>query len=65
MLQSLVVSILFVLLGLLGLLMAAGAEDSSTQVMGLGILVLSWFLIVGYHARRAENEERARHGGAH
>jgi hypothetical protein len=65
MLQSLVVSIIFVLLGLLGLLMSASADDSSTQVMGLGILVLSWFFIVGFHARRAENEERARHGGAH
>lgn len=65
MLQSLAVSILFVLLGLLGLLMAAGASDSSTQFMGFGLLLLSWFFIVGFHARRAEAEERARHGSTH
>ena len=64
MLQSIAVSILFALLGVLGLLMAAGASDSSTQFMGVGILLLSWFLLVGFHARRAENEERARHGNA-
>ncbi len=65
MLQSLAVSILFVLLGLFGLLLAANAADSSTQFMGLGILVLAWFFVVGFHARRAEAEERARHGAAH
>lgn len=65
MLQSLAVSILFVLLGFLGLLMAASADDSSTQFMGIGILLLSWFFIVGFHARRAEAEERARQGIAH
>ena len=65
MIQSIAVSILFVLMGLLGLLMAAGAADSSAQFMGLGLLVLSWFLLVGFHARRAEAEERARHGAAH
>jgi hypothetical protein len=65
MLQSLAVSILFVLLGLLGLLMAANANDSSTQYMGIGLILLSWFFIVGFHARRAEAEERARHGSTH
>jgi len=63
MVQSLAVSILFALLGLLGLLLAASATDDSTQFMGLGLLVFSWFLLVGFHARRAESEERARHGG--
>lgn len=65
MIQSLVVSIVFAVLGLVGLLMAAGAHDGVTQVMGFGILVLSWFLMVGYHARRAETSERARLGTAH
>jgi len=65
MIQSLVVSILFVLMGLLGLLMVAGADDSSVQFMGLGLLVLSWFLMVGFHGHRAEAQERANHGTSH
>ena len=62
MIQSLAISFLFVLMGLL---MAAGADDSSTQFMGLGLLVLSWFFIVGFHGRRAEAEARARAGTSH
>lgn len=65
MIRSLAISFLFVLMGLLGLLMAAGADDSSTQFMGLGLLVLSWFFIVGFHGRRAEAEARARAGTTH
>ncbi len=62
MLGSIAVSILFVLLGLLGLLLAAGAQDAHAQFMGVGIVLMAWFLMVGYHARRAEAEERARFG---
>ena len=65
MLGSLVVSVLFCLVGLFGLFVAAGAEDASAQVMGFGLVLFAWFLMVGYHARRAENDERARHGAAH
>ena len=34
-------------------------------LMGLGLLVLSWFFIVGFHGRRAEAEARARAGTSH
>lgn len=65
MLGSLVVSVIFALIGLFGLLIAGNAADSSAQFMGLGLMVFAWFLLVGYHARRAETEERARHGATH
>lgn len=65
MLQSLVVSAIFVILGVVGLLIAANAEDSVAQIMGLGLLMLSWFFAVGINARRAEAAERARHGAVH
>jgi uncharacterized membrane protein len=65
MLKSLAVSVIFAILGVVGLIIAANADDSVAQFMGLGLLVLSWFFVVGINARRAEAEERARHGAAH
>jgi hypothetical protein len=54
MLASIFITIFFGLLGLLGLFIAAGAPHDPSQYMGLGLLILSWFLLVGYHANRAE-----------
>ena len=58
MLGVLVTSLLFVLMGVLGLLMAALAKDPAAQVMGLGLVVLAWFFMVGYHGRRVEQNAR-------
>ncbi len=62
MLGMLGVSFLFAALGLLGLLVAAGSDDSATQFMGAGLAVFMWFLLVGYHGRRAEKRARASGG---
>lgn len=58
MLPMIVISALFGALGLLGLLIAATADGSSTQFMGLGLLGLSWFLMVRYHGHRAAAQAR-------
>ncbi len=60
MLTMLATSALLGLVGLAGLLVAAYSDGTATQYMGLGVLVLSWFLLVRYHAHRASsgNEER-------
>ena len=59
MLASIFITIFFGLLGLLGLFIAADAPHDPSQFMGLGLLILSWFLVVGYHANRAEKAGKA------
>jgi hypothetical protein len=59
MLASIFITIFFGLLGLLGLFIAAGSPHDPSQYMGLGLLILSWFLLVGYHANRAEKAGKA------
>lgn len=59
MLASIFITIFFGLLGLLGLFIAAGSPHGSSMYMGLGLLVLSWFLVVGYHANRSEKAARS------
>jgi ABC-type Na+ efflux pump permease subunit len=61
MLASIFITIFFGLLGILGLLIAAGSPHDPAQYMGLGLLILSWFLVVGYHANRAEKAGKAQH----
>ncbi|MBT6204126.1 MAG: hypothetical protein P8Q36_07905 [Alphaproteobacteria bacterium] len=62
MLGMLVTSLIFFVLGLLGLLMAAGAVDASTQFMGIGLIVFAWFFMVAYHGQRAEKLAQAQSG---
>ena len=57
------VSLIFVVMGLFGIFIAAGADDSSAQFMGLGMVIFAWFFMVAYHGRRAENQ--ARQGDGH
>lgn len=52
------VSLVFVVMGLFGLFIAASADDSSAQMMGLGLIILAWFFMVAYHGRRAEQQAR-------
>ena len=59
MLASIFITIFFGLLGVLGLFIAAGSPHGSSVYMGLGLVVLSWFLLVGYHANRSEKAARA------
>ena len=59
MLASIFITIFFGLLGILGLFIAAGSPDGSSMYIGLGLLVLSWFLLVGYHANRSEKAARS------
>jgi len=54
MLGMLATSLLFVLLGLLGLLIAAGSDGGSSQYMGIGLIVFSWLFLMAYHGHRAE-----------
>ena len=60
MLGMLVTSLAFVLMGVLGLLIAAGAQDGPAQFMGVGLILFSWFFMVGYHGKRAEDQVRAK-----
>ena len=62
MLGMLAVSFLFAVLGLFGLVVAAAADDDATRFMGMGLTVFMWFLLVGYHGRRAERRARASDG---
>ena len=55
MLSMIVISALFGVLGLAGLLIAATSDSPSTQYMGMGLVGLSWFLMVRYHGHRAES----------
>lgn len=57
------VSLIFVVMGLFGLFIAASADDNAAQFMGLGLIALSWLFMVGYHGRRAERQ--AREGDGH
>jgi hypothetical protein len=57
------VSLIFVVMGVFGLFIAASAADSSAQFMGLGLMLFSWFFMVAYHGRRAE--QQARQGDEH
>lgn len=59
MLASIFITIFFGALGILGLFIAAGSHQDPSQYMGLGLLVLSWFLLVGYHGNRSEKAARA------
>jgi NADH:ubiquinone oxidoreductase subunit 2 (subunit N) len=52
------VSLLMVAMALFGLLIAASAADSSAQFMGLGLMLLAWFFMLGYHGNRVEREAR-------
>jgi hypothetical protein len=61
MLASIFITIFFSLLGLLGLFIAASAPHDPSQFMGIGLLILSWFLVVGYHANRAEKAGKQQH----
>ncbi len=61
MLASIFITIFFGLLGLLGLFIAAGSHGDSGQYMGFGLLVLAWFLLVGYHGNRTEKQAKAKH----
>ncbi len=54
MLSMIVISALFSVFGLAGLLIAATSDSPSTQYMGMGLVGLSWFLMVRYHGHRAE-----------
>ena len=48
----LVTSFAFVLIGFLGLLIAA--SGGTAQFMGIGLIIFSWLFLVAYHGRRAE-----------
>ena len=61
MLASILITIFFGALGLLGLFIAAGTPDDSAQFLGLGLLILSWLLLVGYHGNRAEKAGKDQH----
>jgi len=54
MLAAIFITIFFGLLGILGLFIAADAPHDPSRYLGLGLLILSWVLVVGYHAKRAE-----------
>ncbi|MBC6440138.1 MAG: hypothetical protein GDA49_06960 [Rhodospirillales bacterium] len=62
MLGMLVTSLAFFLMGLMGLLIAAGAKDGPAQFMGIGLILFAWFFMVAYHGKRAEDQVRARNG---
>ncbi len=53
------ISTLVCLAGLLGLAMAALAADPAARVLGMGLFVLAWLAMAGYHGRRAERRARA------
>ena len=53
------ISTLVCLAGLLGLVVAAIAVDPAARVLGLGLFVLAWPAVAGYHGRRAERRARA------
>ncbi len=57
------VSLIFVVMGLCGLFIAASAADSLAQLMGFGLLAFSWIFMIAYHGRRAE--QQAREGNSH
>ncbi|GEM_PF-5783262 len=57
------ISLVFVVMGLFGLFIAASADDSLAQLMGLGMVVFAWLFMVAYHGRRAE--QQARQGDGH
>ena len=53
------ISTLVCLAGLLGLVMAAVAADPAARILGIGLFVLAWLVMAGYHGRRAERRARA------
>lgn len=53
------ISTLVCLAGLLGLAMAALAADPAARILGIGLFVLAWLAMLGYHGRRAERRARA------
>tara|TARA_B100000676_G_C18072807_1_gene845488 strand:+ start:1239 stop:1508 length:270 start_codon:yes stop_codon:yes gene_type:complete len=55
-----VVSLAFVLIGFLGLIIAA--SGGSAQFMGIGLIVSSWLFLIGYHGRRAEQVAKSGDG---
>ncbi len=60
---TIAVSVLFSLLSLLGLTAAALSESEATRYMGIGLVGLSWFIMLRYHGHVAER--RARRAGRH
>ncbi len=60
---TIVISILFSLLALLGLIAAATTESEATRYMGIGLVGLSWFIMIRYYGHVAER--RARLAGKH
>ncbi len=55
-------SLILVAMGMFGLVIAAFATDGSAQFMGLGLLLLAWFFMLGYHGNRVEREARREAG---
>ena len=60
---TIAVSVVFGLLSLLGLVAAATSESEATQYMGIGLVGLSWFIMLRYYGHVAER--RARRSGGH
>ncbi|MDE0048134.1 MAG: hypothetical protein OXU19_20100 [bacterium] len=55
---TIAISVLFSLLSLLGLVAAATSESEATQYMGIGLVGLSWFIILRYYGHVAERRAR-------
>ncbi len=60
---TIAISVIFSLLSLLGLVAAATSESEATQYMGIGLVGLSWFIMLRYYGHVAER--RARRAGLH
>ena len=59
---TIAISVLFSLLSLLGLVAAALSESEATRYMGIGLVGLSWFIMLRYYGhiaeRRAQRDSR-------
>ncbi|MCY4609534.1 MAG: hypothetical protein OXD40_13205 [bacterium] len=55
---TIAISVLFSLLSLLGLVAAAMTESEATRYMGIGLVGLSWFIMLRYYGHIAERHAR-------
>ena len=56
---TIVISVVFSLLALSGLVAAATTESEATRYMGIGLVGLSWFVMIRYYGHVAERRARA------
>ena len=59
---TIVISVLFSLLSLLGLVAAAMTDSEATRYMGIGLVGLSWFIMLRYHGHIAARRARRADG---